>query len=329
MKRDHFEDLKEVVGILKPNEVRTARKFITAFEGNATKGKNKSLLLFELILKKPAIELVEMEQKLGYDLSKKSQAKSFKNLTTRLQSKLVESIFLDVNLDRADIYGPFFRNDKQLRKRLMETVVLIGRGLYGLSLKRLEDIHEQAKDIEAYQILVEVIGFKQELDGVLNGGKNYYEYCEQQEEYILCYMATKRARNLYSHHFALSDFSGLHSDNVSFLLQAVSELDQKYKITNSCIVGYHFFILKIELLLAQEKYAECVQVNVWLIEMMIERQIIFSKSRWSTAISDLADNELFIFDFTSSLRNLDKASIFHSVQNSLNDMMAKEIQLKN
>jgi len=178
MKRDHLEDLKAIVAVMKPNEIHTARKFITAFEGNATKGRNKSLMLFELILEKPQINIEDAHKKLSSWGQGQLSYKALTILIKRLQNKLPESMLLDVNISRKDVYGPWYRDDKTMRKRLIEANLLSAKGLYQLAREIYDDVIVIAEKYENYGCLIEALVAKQEILGFYVGKTEFDKYSE-------------------------------------------------------------------------------------------------------------------------------------------------------
>jgi len=322
MKRDHFEELKAVIAKIKPNEVRTARKFITAFEGNATKGKNKSLLLFELILKESNASKDDILNNFGSD----SKTRSLEKLAERLKSKILESLTLNVNINRHDLYGPHYRVDKKLRKLLTEANIACAREMKNLALNIYDEIIDKAKEFEMYKVLIEALMSKQQILGFTSGRKDYYKYSEELKLYQRCDMAVMKAMDWYHRHFMEVDYVGLNNDKVALLMAALTDLEKEYKATNSINVGYFYYVLQMEYYLALENYARSCEIGYKLVKL-IRNKSHFSKAMRGGVHSDLADNELFVYKFISSVKNSKNGLALFKIW-SRNYLITLEVQFR-
>ena len=124
-KDENFNRLKELVHSLRPWEVKTAKRFLVAFETNVTRSRKKSLKLFKLLVNKSDISM-EKARKI---VSKEVDDTSFNKLVFRLNDKLLESLLLDINVNRTDAYSKWYRNRLDLRKKTMQACTIKGRGM--------------------------------------------------------------------------------------------------------------------------------------------------------------------------------------------------------
>jgi len=323
MKRDHFEDLKAVVACLKPNEVRTARKFITAFEGNATKGKNKSLLLFELILKNDELNKEKVEKQLGFPTSPKALEK----ISDRLKTRILESITLFVNLERNDIYSVTFRTERVVRKQLMAAHFAYARNMLDIALNLFDKIITKSIQFEFYDILIDALNAKRKFLGLTKGQEEYDKISMKVDFYARCQYAVRRSQNWYFLHFSQTQKNGLNQNDWAQLESQVSMIKNDYDFTNSKTVAYYYLSLLMEFYLANESFNKSCAEGKVLISLVEKNIGIFTREQLGGSISDLADNQLYIFDFQESIQNTLMAQKLHK-KNNYNFQIALEVQFR-
>jgi len=299
MKRDHFEDLKEVVACLMPNEVRTARKFITAFEGNATKGKNKSLLLFELILADPDIIIEQAAKRIGPNNKKNALNK----LASRLRNKLVESLILSVNLDHEENNSNRTKIKFEIRKQLMYAGICSGRGLKSQAVVTYEGVIDKARKYEFYTELLEALELKRGIIGLRRGYQEYQNYSKDILFYKKCQEALSSSNAWYFKHFTMVDRRGLKKEDITILNGAIKKIEIWYTDTKSANVGYLLYTLTMEYLLALEEYKKSCEIGKKLIGLVTNNIWLFNRIMIGGSYANLADCYIFIFDFHSSIRN--------------------------
>jgi len=311
MKRDHFEDLKALVDGLMPNEVHTAKKFITAFEGNATKGRNKSLMLFELILKEPEVN----EMNILKSFEKGHKLSSLKILADRLESKIFESLSLKVNLERSDLYSELYRIDKLLRKQLIEAKIAYGRHMLKKAVDLYDKIIVTAKRFEIYDLVIQALISKQQILGFTQGMSQHEKLSGSIRFFRTCNDEFLYASECYHIHFIDVYNYGLKPRNLVLLKNVIPKLKKAYDITNSKNIGYFLYTLQMEYHLILENYKKSCQVAVSLILLVSENKHLFTKIRIGGARSDLADNQLFLFLFKDSYKNASNALTYFEEKN--------------
>jgi len=308
MKRDHFEDLKEVVACLKPNEVRTARKFITAFEGNATKGRNKSLLLFELILKKPnLVKKTAIEQ-----FKAQTSKRAFELLTERLITKIFESLSLRANLQRTDLYSENYRVKKLLVKQLDEAKIAYGKGLLKKAISMFDNVIKTGKQYENYNVVIEALSEKQQIEALTIGPDQLNIIAQEISFFEESAIASRQAKGWYYGYYGQIEKSGSNNSK-PILNEAISNLGEKFKATQSKTVGYYYKMLLMEYYLNAEEYSKCLKVGESLLNLVKNNFRPFSKAKIGALLSDLGYNNLFTFDFEQAVIDALSAQSFFGI----------------
>lgn len=148
MSKKKLQDLKELISCLRKEEIILAKKHLTAFESYHTHQESRMLRIFKVILKDPDIE---------YDRIKKlvcpqNTVKSYNQLLSRTLKRIEESIILDINLTRQKGYTPVFKNRFIIRKLIIQSAILQGRGLSNYTLKNYNWIIKTSKKSLSYMM---------------------------------------------------------------------------------------------------------------------------------------------------------------------------------
>mgnify|MGYP006902060268 CR=1 FL=1 len=169
MSKKKFQDLKDLIGALKKEEIILAKKHLTAFESFHTRAPSKMLRLLNLILKESNIDFEKVKKLIGNDIT----IKSYNQLISRTLVRIEESLILDINLSRKKGYTPVFRNRLKIRKLIVQASILQGRGLANYALKNYNWIIRTAKKFELYDELIETLFLKQAIVFTKEGAKEY------------------------------------------------------------------------------------------------------------------------------------------------------------
>lgn len=323
MAKDSFDDLKKLVQSLKPMEVEAAKHFVNAFDSNITKSKNKGLKLLKLLISDPKLSRVQAHRR----INRAMQTRSFDRLVIRLKDKILESFLLDINLSRSGVYENTSKTLFDSRKKIIEAHIVHARNFTSMSKEMYDKIINTTRSYEMYDELLQVLYLKQEGFGTRHGLKEFNKYQKEIDFYERCRTAQKKAKSYFYQHFIEVDRTGLNNENVAALMESISKIQVDYDYTKSASVGYRLFSLKIEYYFALAEYERCVENGYKLVETIESNMMIFKRLQKGTALINLADNELFIFDFQSSIKNSIEALSFF-VEGSFNHNVSKEVEFR-
>ena len=134
-----IENLRELLSVMSPGEKNTLLQFTTNLRsGDKTDNKVQQLLL----------ELLDGKEKLS---------PFHKTVAVRLKERLMESLTLDVNLNRRGVYSEATRNIVRLEKRLFAIKFLMPRKGNKFIAQQLKQIIKQAYKYELHDFLVFVL----------------------------------------------------------------------------------------------------------------------------------------------------------------------------
>ena len=325
MNTTNFSDLKALVSKLTTGEISTAKKFLVAFDSNVTRNKNKAAALFKLLLSKPTIDLEKAKKKISAEVDDRS----FDRQITRLREKLLESLLLDINTTKRDVYSDWYINRVQMRKKIVQAYSIMQRGLHKEAMRLFEKTIEKGKEYELYPELVEALTVVQRQLGLRKGKKYYEEYIEQINFYQRCHEAVERGMDwTYKHFIYEVDFQGLNNDRVGMLMEGILDMQNEYEYTKSANVGRHLYSLLQEYYLAQEDFDECIKCGLDLVSLIKESPAIYMPLRLGIAYADLADNELFRFNFEAACNYALRAQASYTNKSGRNFNFAKEIEFR-
>lgn len=323
MSNDHsFIEIKKLMSKLSSDEVKVTKKYLVAFDTNATKKYSASLKLFNILLKRPAYDKEKAKKALKKDLTDES----FDRLILRLRDKLLNAYILDINYERKGVYSEWSVAMFEVRHKLMQAQSVLGRGIRDSALRLFNKIILKAKKFELYAELVETLYYKQQILSLTKGQKVYTtKYLSDIQFYERCGKAVYRARDFYFKYFKYADFTGLNTNKLELLTEAIAELQQEYTATRSANVGYFMYCLMMEYYLAMEDYNRTHKTGLKRLKLLEKSPAIYMKRRMGHAYSDLADNKLYLFDFKQSLEYALKAQEYYK-KNSFDYIIVKEFE---
>jgi len=325
MNSRNFDDLKQLVGVFTSGEIATAKKFLVAFDSNVTKGKNKNQALLKLILNRPAVTIAVAKKKISPEVDDRS----FDRLVLRLREKLVESLLVEINTSKKEVYNKWLMTRFDIRKRYMQATILMGRGMYDEAMRMAEKIIDRAKEFELYNELVECLTWYQQEKGLRLGQQFFENYDQDVALYKRCRAAVERSFDYYYRYFITEvDAKGLSSDKVGLLTEAISDLQAEFEYTQSANVGRFLYTLLGTYYISMEDYAASVATSMQLIELTKSSPAIYSPNRIGMAYSDLADTELFRHNFSNAREFAVLAQEWLENPVGYNRQMAREIEFK-
>lgn len=302
-RRDHYTDLKTLVGRLREDELKVARKFIVAFETNATAKNNKGLKLLTLLAKAPHLDREKARKRINRDMD----AESFDKMVKRLMDKLLESLILDINTNRKDAYSGLFKTKFSLRKKMMQTMVVAGRGMSAKYTAILDRIIADAKKFELYDELLEALTQRSFIHAMQLEEKDRQQVLSELGYYQRCLTALNKAKSWYYEHYAQTGASGLVQERIGLLTEALSYLQDEYKETGSANVGYYLYFLEKEYFQVVEQYPLACDTGLRLLKLIEESPAIYTRHKLAGANLHLADSELFAYRFESSAHHATRA----------------------
>ncbi|MAY83797.1 MAG: hypothetical protein CMP59_06640 [Flavobacteriales bacterium] len=321
MSQENYNNLQELANSLKEEEINLAKKHLVAFESYRTKTPSQMLRLFKLILKTPDIQLDKAKRSVSPD----NTLKSFNQLVKRTLDRVLESLILDINISRGDLYSPVFQYRFKIRKLIMQASILQGRGLSSFSLKNFNWIIKTAKKYELYDELIETLYLKQAVVFNRDGQKAYDKIAEEIDYYESCRNLLRKSKDLYRSFYARASFQANTKKLVSELESSLAKLEEDNKELKSANVSLYIYPLKMESATLKKDFDAGLDIGLRFIELLKTNPSIYSKIRIGIYYSNLADNEISAFRFSSSQRFSNYAIDYLRDRMTINNVIAIEL----
>lgn len=297
MSKQKFQDLKDLIGALKKEEIILAKKHLTAFESYHTKAPSKMLRLLKLILKDNGSDYEKVKKRIGPEIT----VKSYNQLINRTLNRIEESLILDINLNRNKGYTPVIRNRLKIRKLIVQASILQGRGLANYALKNYNWIIKTAKKFELFDELIETLLLKQAIVFTKEGSKGYDAIWEQIKIYEDCREKLRIAKDLYRTYFAEISFKGKVQKKERDLKERVKKLEVFVDKTQSANIANYMYLLKMEYAFVASKYDYGLEVGKQFVNALFDNPVIFSNIRIGYVYFNLSDNEISAIRFKSAI----------------------------
>lgn len=306
MSKENYTGLVDIIGHPKPKELGVARRFLTCFDGHADgkKTKNRAVALFDLIRKQPQTTYEQALKKVGAGISQAS----FNKLVVRVRDKVLESLLLDINLNRPGAYSDWYRHSLEARKKFMIAFTLLGRGQADTTFQLFERIQKIGHTYELYDELLEMTHWMINEKGLREGSESVRELKGKVKEYRNNREAIYFARSMYYEYFAdYVDYKGQNNKKVGFLSKAIAQMQHDFKQTDASLAGFYLYLLLAEYYLTYNEFELACQSGEQLVKLIENRPAIYMPRRLGFAYSDLADNYMLGHQFKKAITTAEQA----------------------
>lgn len=300
---DNFRDLRELITSLETIEVKAARKFIDSFDSALNQRTNKSLKLYNLLVKYPNIDKDKAKNK----VSRETDERSFEKLHTRLYEKIIDSLLLSININRHGLYAENQKAKFNLRKKLMQAAILTGRGLEVKGYYYIRKTIKRARQYELYDELLEGLYAKR----AWLAQEREVEEFEQVDQEIKSVRATRAAINtakdVYSRYLLDSSDPMAMDEFHGSLLETISSLKDASHQYQSDTLNYYLNTFLLEFYWAIGNNPMAAEVAAERAKQVEKSEVLVNSNVMGSSNTDLAISQLRIYDFPNALKSIRKA----------------------
>ena len=319
-----LESIKRIMSRLTEEEARVARSYLTTF---SQKGKEaRALKLFDLVAEhraKDPTALLDAKQ-IEHTIYGEPSASNFTRLVYRLREKMLESLVLDVNANRDDVYDERTRVNIEVRKNITQAQILQSRGLHDISESTLEKVIQQCKKYEIFEELLLAIRLLINLRRSEDGSKYLKNWMATYEKYDFMKTALVKAEAQMCLVHAELDFKAGEKAKSEWLKSILDEMSVDYRKTSCAHIGFNYFYLQAQYYQILRNYSaarKALQDNLNLLET---HPGIYTKIRVGNVLSNIADNDLYLHEFSRSQKTAARA-LLHFKETSFNHQQAIEL----
>lgn len=149
-KVNRFTEIKNIVTTVSRSELET---LLSLFETHKnTEISKKGAAMVTAISNQPDIEEFQLLEKIGFDKHKEGTLSAFLMF---VRNVILESLILDINLERPGEYSNHFRNKVSGTKKLLQVQILLGKGLYQEAMKLNEEVKSKVEKYQELDLLYE------------------------------------------------------------------------------------------------------------------------------------------------------------------------------
>ena len=314
--------IKDLIKGLSNEEINSIRKYLNCFDETFGNTKTKTANLFDLLI---SDENLSPKEIINLLYTNPSSEDAFDKLSKRLSEKIHECLLLDVNVERKDVYPDYIKASIDVRKKIMQANIMLGRGLFNDNNDIFDKIILKARKFELYTELVEVLYLKQRYLGFRKGKVEFDKITDD-----ICFSeksrdAINKALNYYYQLIINKDFSSINQVDRNLFEESIIELQNLYKFTKSANVGYYLHLIEFEFYQLNGQYHEAKLVSLKLVDLIQENPSIYMKRRLGSAFVRLSENELHTCDFKEAALHARLAQdYFH--KNTINHNIARETE---
>jgi len=318
-----MKDLHQLVHSLDSAHLKVLRYYLTGFTVSEKRDvKIEKLLDFLLRAEEPPT-LAEGAKA----IYKSAKDNRIEKLKSRLKAKVLDSLCLDINLNRTDIEDV----DKavlMINKRFTQFLTLYANfGYSEVAESVLNEVIISAKRYERYAILIEALGYQGSLEKFRDDQHKQVELTREMDFYRKCRKAVRKAEEAYSNFIALTSFRTQVEESVLIdqLVDSISELKISYKEVGSPVVLYYQKLMQMTLHMQNRSYQRALTTCQELLGLIKEYDSVNRMRRIGAIYDYMSECELHRGKLHSAIRH---ASMARSVfcPNKVNYLIACEHQ---
>jgi tetratricopeptide (TPR) repeat protein len=320
-----MKNLHSLIQNLHPSEVEIVRTSLKSYYSKE-ESDFKTLKLFDYLLS--SRKAVPDANACSLHVYGKPKDNTIDKLASRLKSKVLDALTLDVNIERRGVTDELDASVVKVKKKMMQFLFLYrSRGHQGLTHQLLDDIIAYSKKYEIYEAIVESLRFKKYFKGFAKGLDDFNKLNEDISFYQHCANAVDKANDYYYSLIIRSDFHGNidKRERQKQLEESISELTREYKYTGSSALGYYLKLLELAYLHDMEDMYRAREVCRELLEIIKKSKAVYRKQRIGFAYGNMAQCDLFLGDYESAIRNV-RALLDYTPGKGVNYAVGKELE---
>ncbi|MFN8715094.1 MAG: tetratricopeptide repeat protein [Bacteroidota bacterium] len=331
-KQSELDKLHHLLHALNRQQIKVLKKYLVGFT-TRNESETKMLELAKLLLdRKQGPPDLDYCSKVIYQAPRDSRIDKLK---TRLYNKVLDSLAIDINIQRDEYEDEIHPISIKLKKK--STILQIIRFTplrETLGLELLNDIITIAKKYELYYILLDHLQQLKLLKSWREGPKAFYKYQEEIEYYEKCNKASLKAQDNYYKMITNAGFSANKNiDKQSeILLQYVSESKYDYHQTNSPNVGYYLRLFEIAYYQSVFDYEKAKNAGIAMLSLIENNISVYRKSRMGFAWGNISECDIYLGNYPDALISARKSLEFiapYSADYYVNKQLELDIQLLN
>lgn len=303
MKKDYLKELNDLISVMTSSEKLLASKQLNVGYSNLKANDKKMIQLFKSVKSGKQYNYEKLKQK----VSPKSNKDSFNRLIRRLTYRLEESLILEQNINRKDAYSEIFRIRHKLKKQLIQSQILLSRGMVLKAINLWKRIERDAKSYELFNELIEARSIYYSISIARNNNLNAQKLKNELNNDFRKRESLEQIRHLINDYELTINLNKNDKIKIRYLKNTVSKVDKicsKIYTDNGMALSY---LLKLELADFTEDYKQYISEGNKLLELLESKKSVYSASRIIYLHNKIARYYIYLFNFKEAERRADLA----------------------
>lgn len=290
-----IKTLREIICVLTTEEKASIRSYLRTFVLEWKGETNKGLQLFDYLTslenRKVSTDQIELA------IYKKPNTPALKKLANRTRHKVQEALIIDVNIDREGMYPERVKAIVDVRKKLIQGLILHRRGLVKLAKRMFDGIVEQCIKYEFYEEHLFALRTLIRSRSLEEGDKHLPHLMKKYLECDHTKNAVLRAEIYFTQITAPKDFhSELKIDNTR-LREMLDQMRDDFSANGSATIGHYYLQLEAQ------NYQDGGDYKKARTELLNDLKLIQNSPSIKTpdnligVLLNLADNDLYLGQF--------------------------------
>lgn len=298
-KMEVLNTIIEIISRMTEEEITSTRSYLTIF--NSRGKKSHSITLFDILSdKRGENEVPPDREQLENILYGKQNPATFSRLLLRLKDKILESLIIDINVNREGVYDDKAKATIEVRKNISQAQILQGRGLLDIAQSMLEKVISQGKKYETYEELLLALRLLIEHHTIDHGDKHFQKLLNDYKHYDEAKNAVLRAEVNHGRVNAELDYRTGQNAKMEWLRGILDELLTDYKNTSASVVGHHYYFIEAQYYQLLGDYKSARQALKDNFQLLDASSAISTKLRKGNILLNLAENDLYLHNFKRS-----------------------------
>lgn len=241
---------------------------------------------------------------------------SFKKLIVRLNEKIIDSFINKEFIISNEKYDLRAKEVFMLERQLLISEVMRYRGLFILSIQKINKVISQCLKYEHYDILVFALEKKRRWQFHELSAEESLKIQKQTDKFNEMKLSVKIAYEAYFFIIKI-DKKVATSKDLIFIKQTIKKLEKINKSNPTKHLLFYLYFIKFQLYNIQFKYNKCVEIFEELIVFLNKNESVYTKLRLGSALLNKGVYLRYIFNFELSIQNIleSKKYLFEIPQN--------------
>jgi tetratricopeptide (TPR) repeat protein len=307
MKRtDRFGETKSLLRASVRAEKEILLAQLQSLEQSGVRGFEKATDAIKVMISKPSYDRKQVLSEIGLGTISNPDANAF---FLSLKGAVLENMVQEVNLERPGNYGNRQRTKASNAKKILQSEIMLSKGLINLSEKILEEVLSRSIKYELFDQALAAQRNLRFLHAIDKGIRTFNRFSQNIEETVVLRDAYASAEDWYLR-FELNEARNRQEDPITLLENSLASLKQIIDKTGIAYARYLHALFTVKLLERTGEYRKAKTACDKLIELIKSEPAVMTEQRESQAHYDLA---LILIH----LRKLDEAKIAFAVSQNL------------